>query len=86
MNQPEVNSGCFNEAIKPEVMKRWSDHGVEPEVNSPTSYLNPDAAEFTPAMGTFEKERVLLIGDLYSKKKEDNTNTSVTDQVTLPCR
>ena len=99
MNKLEVYSGFSNEAIKSEVMKRWSDHGVEPELekwctdhavglqaNSPASYLNPDAAEFTPAMRALEKEPVLLTGDFSSKEKEDNTNTQFTDQVTLPCR
>ena len=37
-------------------------------------------------MRALKKESLLLIGDLSSKEKEDNTNTPFTDQVTLPCR
>ena len=84
--ESEVRKWCSDHGLERELNKSSTDHVVGPQVDTHAGYLNPEAAEFTPASQAKATDPVLLTGDFYCMEKERSTNTSSTGQNTLPCR
>lgn len=84
--ESEVRKSCPDHGLERELNKCSTDHVAGPQVDSHAGYLNPEAAEFTPATQAKATDPVLLTGDFHRMEKEGSTNTSSTGQNTLPCR